>query len=300
MIDPQLSGKVVLITGANHGIGAATAKAFAAQGAKVFVTFLRVYDRPIGCEIADPTVPGEAMYQRARADDAEAVVASIEAAGGQAAAWECDLSDLTNIVSLFDAVEQQLGPVEVLVNNATAWQADTLLPTSAGPVGGHWGSTTPTLTPASHDLHFAVNSRAVALLMTEFCRRHVARGASWGRIISLTTGAPLGFPGEVSYGASKSALEHYSYTAAAEFARFGINVNIVAPGATQTGWITPEMEAEIVTHTPLGGIGQPEDIADAIIFLASAQARWITGQLIHVNGGAIFHLELVPFITAPR
>src|SRR5690606_36002205 len=96
------------------------------------------------------------------------------------------------------------------------------------------------------------------------------------------------FPNEVSYGASKAALESLSRSAAVEFGPLGINVNIISPGPTQTGdpgWITPEMEQQMAQRIPLGRPGRPEDLADVIVFLASHQARWITGQLIRVNGG---------------
>ena len=102
-----------------------------------------------------------------------------------------------------------------------------------------------------------------------------------------TDGAP-GFRGEISYGASKAALESYSRAAALELGRYGITVNIISPGPVQTGWIAPELEAPIAAETPLGRAGQPEDIADVIVFLASHQARWVSGQMISVSGGRRF------------
>jgi 3-oxoacyl-[acyl-carrier protein] reductase len=130
-----------------------------------------------------------------------------------------------------------------------------------------------------------VNSRAVALLIAEFARRHVARGASWGRIVCVSTDGAPGFAGEVSYGASKAALESYGRAAAKELAAYGITVNIVAPGAVQTGWIRPEMEERIRAGIPLGRIGEPADVADVIAFLASDEARWLTGQTLFAGGG---------------
>ena len=146
-----------------------------------------------------------------------------------------------------------------------------------------------TVTAASHDRHFAVNSRAVALAMAEFGRRHVRRGATWGRIVNVSTDGARGFPGEVSYGASKLALESYSRAAAAEFGRYGITVNAVSPAAVQTGWIAPEFEAAITDEIPLGRLGTPEDVADVVVFLASEQARWVTGQVLYVGGGHVMY-----------
>jgi 3-oxoacyl-[acyl-carrier protein] reductase len=121
--------------------------------------------------------------------------------------------------------------------------------------------------------------------MAEFARRHAARGASWGRIVNVSTDGAPGFRGEVSYGASKYALESYSRAAAKELGRFGITVNVVSLGPTQTGWIEPALEAAAAANTPLGRVGEPEDVADAIVLLASEQARWLTGQLLFVGGG---------------
>ena len=135
------------------------------------------------------------------------------------------------------------------------------------------------------DRHFAVNSRAVALLIHEYTRRYLHRGASWGRIITVSTDAAHAHVANISYAASKHAIESYSRSAAAELGKYGITVNVVAPGPIQTGYITPESEAIINAGTPLGRLGTPEDVADVIVFLASEQARWLTGQLLYVGGG---------------
>jgi len=121
--------------------------------------------------------------------------------------------------------------------------------------------------------------------MIEFARRHVQRGAAWGRIINLTTDGSPAFPSEIAYGASKHALESYTRSAALELGQFGITVNAVSPGPTQTGWITAGMAAEILRATPLRRLGNAEDVAEVIRFLASEQGRWVTGQILHANGG---------------
>jgi len=272
MIDPGLEGKVVLITGADHGIGAATARAFAAQGARVFLTS---YGEP----------PGWAREPKGLLN----VMESIRARGGQAEGWEADLADPANILELFDRAEEAFGPVEVLVNNAAHGEADTFLPSGeelADKLPEWWEDRSiSVITLESHDRHFAVNSRAVALMMAEFARRHIARGANWGRIINVSTDGASGFPGEISYGASKHAMESYSRAAAMELGPYGITVNVVSPGPVQTGYITLELEEKLIPEIPLRRVGRPEDVADAIVFLASEQARWITGQLIYVGGG---------------
>jgi 3-oxoacyl-[acyl-carrier protein] reductase len=93
----------------------------------------------------------------------------------------------------------------------------------------------------------------------------------------------------VSYAASKHAMESYSRSAAHELGKYGITVNIVAPGPVQTGWLRPDEEAEIARKTPLGRVGRPEDIADVIVFLASDEARWLTAQLLYAGGGWKWH-----------
>jgi len=215
----------------------------------------------------------------------------IQDTGGRAHAVELDLSLPQKIPELFERAESAFGRVEVLVNNAAYCRSDTFVPDSEvaammrdqqrewADYGQHQ------VTADSHDLHFAVNSRAVALTMAEFSWRHVEAKALWGRIINISTDAASAHPTEVSYGASKFAMESYSHAAAAELARYGITVNIVAPGPIQTGYIPPDVESGLTRRIPLGRVGQPEDIADAIVLLASEQARWITGQKIYVGGG---------------
>jgi 3-oxoacyl-[acyl-carrier protein] reductase len=284
MIDTALKNRVVLITGVNnpHGIGAATAKAFAAEGAAVPVTYLR-----LPAKVSAPNTPGEAFYRAQTAKTAEEVVTAIRERGGKVEAWETDLADPAAIQHLFDRVEEAFGPVDVLVNNAAHCDPDTFIPQNQLGQSGRAvdGFPTSTITAEKHDRHFAVNSRAVALMMAEYARRLIGRGARWGRIINISTDGASGFSSEVSYGASKHALESYSRAAAKELGKYGITVNVVSLGPIQTGWITPEMERTISAGTPLGRVGQPGDVSDVIVFLASEQARWLTGQLVYVGGG---------------
>jgi 3-oxoacyl-[acyl-carrier protein] reductase len=292
MIDTGLKDKVVLVTGANHGIGAATAKAFAAEGAAVFITYLRFPIESTGLSAAEAdkaNVPGVAFYRAQQAKSADEVVRAIRERGGRAEAWEADLADPTVIPQLFDRAEKTFGPVDVLINNAAYCDLDTFLPQSQIDPHSHRFPMS-TITADKHDQHFAVNSRAVALMMTEFARRHIGRGARWGRIISVSTDGASGFTNSVSYGASKHALESYSRAAASELGQYGMTVNIVSLGPVQTGWISPEFEQKMIAEIPLRRIGQPEDVADVIVFLASEQACWVTGQLLYVGGGHVMPL----------
>lgn len=261
MLEPRLAGKTILVTGGNSGIGTATVEAFAAQGAAMAVHFLREKE---GERHDDPwghTVAGAAA--------AEALVSRLREQGARAVAVEGDLSDPATIPSLFDHVEAALAPVDVLVNNAAHCERpDTILEMTAG----------------VFDRHFAVNARGAVLLMAEFARRCRDRRAG-GRIVNVSTDAAQTFATQIAYGASKAALEAFTRSVAIELGPLGITVNTVAPGPVQTGWITPELEEQVLPSIPLGRLGQPSDIADAIVFLASEQARWITGQVIKVSGG---------------
>jgi 3-oxoacyl-[acyl-carrier protein] reductase len=285
MLDPLLDKRVAVVTGANSpiGIGAATARALAAQGASVFLHYWRLRD--FGPAEGEPATPELYLAQAGKA--ADEVVASIRDRGGRVEAWEADLADPANVGSLFDRAERAFGPVDVLINNASHWEPDTLLPSELEAQGRPLALWPPPPAPVSvetHDLHFAVNSRAVALLLNEYARRYFERGARWGRIVSLTTRGSPGFPREVSYGASKSALESYTRAFALELAPYGVTANILNPGPTQTGWISPELEATIVPGVPMRRVARPEEIADLIVLLCSDQARLLTGQRLHALG----------------
>ncbi len=290
MVDTGIKGKVALITGANHGVGAATALAFAREGADVFLTYLRIFrdsEKRAGASELRLEEPGPRHYFRILTQDTRRVVSEVLAQGVRCESWEADLSDPENIPRLMERAEAAFGKIDILVNNADHDQPDTFLPEGEIPTSGLFGGEYPlvTVTAESHDEHFAVNCRAVALLTAEFARRHVARRSDWGRIVTISTDGASGHGWNVSYGASKFAGESYARAAAAELGPYGITVNVISPGAIQTGWLTREAAESVAKTYPLRRIGTPEDIAAAVIFLASRQADWITGQVLCVNGG---------------
>lgn len=276
MVDTKLKDKVAIVTGANNpcGIGAAIAKALAAEGARVFITYFRQSPEEYGGisteEALRATKSGLPFYYAMQTRSAEEVVQAIHDQGGQAEAWEADLADPRNIPRIFDQAEAALGPVDILINNAAYDKfPETVFATDA----------------ESIDRHFAVNTRAVVLMISEFVRRYKERGAKWGRIVNLSTDAAQCFAGSISYGASKAATEALTRSIAVEVGPLGITVNAVAPGPVQTGSYSQESVVRERANIPLGRMGRPEDIADVIVFLASDQARWLTGQVIKVSGG---------------
>ena len=289
MINPNLENKIVLITGANHGIGAAIAKTFAAQGAKVFLTFHRdtcVYSKEELQLAKENGVGGDTLYRAMQQKTAKSLLNSIHSSGGTAFVHEADLANLDNIPNLFNLCESQFGGVDILVNNHTLCVSETFDPSL---ITDEKDGGIQLITATGIDSHFAVNARAYALMMSEYIKRHIKRDSAFGRIINISTDAAHAHTANVNYAASKHAIESYSRSAAAEIGKYGITVNIVAPGPTQTGWIPPESVKEFASQTPLSRIGEPEDIADVVVFLASEQARWITGQLIYVGGGWRMH-----------
>jgi len=245
MIDPQLANKVALVTGASSGIGAATAQALARQGVAVFMVYLGQPDDPKAAE----------------------VVADIREQGGRAAAFAADLATLATIPAMFDQAEAAFGPVDILVNNAAHSERDDIY----------------TIQAESVDRHYAVNVRAMLLACQAYARRQGDRLG--GRIINVSSGVVEGAPEELAYSASKGAIEVITRGLAKALAPQQITVNAVSPGPTDTGWLTPALRDELARLTPFQRIGQPEDIAEVIVFLASVQARWLTGQIIDAGGG---------------
>lgn len=291
LLDPGLKEKVVLVTGTNNprGIGAAVARAFAAQGARVFLHYFRWSPTATAnAKSSVDTSPGESFYYSQQIKSIDEVLEHVRESGADVAAFEADLADPTLITVLFDRAEAALGPVEVLVNNAAYWEADTFLPSEADLLNKFvelWTNRPRSLNAAAVDRIFAVNTRAPVLMMAEFARRHIKRGAQFGRVINVSTAGAERFPSEVTYGASKFALESYTRSAATERGKFGVTVNAVSLGPVQTGWITAELEHAILPTIPLRRVGTPEEVADVIVFLASHQARWLTGQRVYVGGG---------------
>ena len=192
---------------------------------------------------------------------------------------EADLADVATPARLFDYAEAELGPVDILVNNASGWTSDTFATS-----GQHLaGISKVRLSAATHEQVFVVDARGGALMIAEFARRHIDRQASWGRVIGLTSGGPLGFPNEVSYGAAKAALENYTMAAAFELAPFGVTANIVYPPVTDTGWVNDAVRDFVQRSPDHIHIAAPEEVAEVIAFLCSDYARLVTANVVHLR-----------------
>ena len=267
MVDYGLKGRVVLITGANNpqGIGAATAIAFAREGAKVVLVYKKVLRR------FDESKTGENgadRYYKANAGDALDVEARLRELKAQYLVLEKDISEENNVREIFNAAIERFGKVDILVNNAATDDENG-------------NDTIETVTREVIDDTFAVNVRGSLLMTREFIKRH----KDYGRVINLSTDSAQVFAGQITYGASKATLEALTRSVAMEVGKYGITVNCVAPGPTQTGWIDKDLEEIVVPLIPMGKLIRPEDIANTILFLASDQAGMVTGQVIKVSGG---------------
>jgi 3-oxoacyl-[acyl-carrier protein] reductase len=194
-------------------------------------------------------------------------------------AHEADLRDATVPVRVFDLAEAELGPVDVVVNNATGAVQDTFRPETRD----RFGRVMQLVSAATVDQNLGVDARAGALMIAELARRHVARGATWGRIVGLTSGGPDGFPEEVSYGAAKGALERYTLAAATELAPFGITANMVYPPVTDTGWVTDAVRRELERNPSPVRVARPEEVAEVIAYLCSDAARLVSGNVVRLR-----------------
>ena len=267
MIDYGLKDKVAIVTGANNpwGIGAATALAFAREGAKVVLVYKKLHR---AFDESKTDCNGVDRYFAANAGNADVVESRLQAIHADYLILESDISDEDAVKDIYAQVLAKFGRVDVLVNNAADGDMEGI-------------DTIEAITQAVIDDTFAVNVRGSLLMIREMIKN---RG-DYGRIISLSTDAAQVFAGQITYGASKATMEALTRSIALEVAPYGITVNCVAPGPTQTGWIDEELEEAVLPLIPMGRLIQPEDIAETILFLASAQARMITGQVIKVSGG---------------
>jgi NAD(P)-dependent dehydrogenase (short-subunit alcohol dehydrogenase family) len=245
----RFQNQVVLVTGASRGIGRATALAFARDGATVAINY------------------------RTDAEGAAETLAQIAAAGGQGVPAQADISQPAALERLVTHLEQEVGPIEVLVNNAGAVDRQPFLEVSLETL----------------DAVFATNVRGVFYLSQLVARRMAERRR--GAIIHVSSIlAQQTIPDRTAYAASKGAVESLTRAMALDLAPHGIRVNAVAPGLIRTEMLLtavpdPAFQEELQRFIPFGRFGHPDEMADAIVFLASPAARYITGVLLPVDAG---------------
>ncbi|HLX66771.1 MAG TPA: glucose 1-dehydrogenase [Puia sp.] len=248
-MDFQLQGKAAVVTGASKGIGAGIAKALAAEGARVVVN-----------------------YNHGKAG-AEKVVREIEAAGGQAAAVQGNVAVAADVKRLFETAVSLYGSVEVVVNNAGVY--------GFGPVDG--------FSEEDYRYQFDTNVLGVFLSIRESLKHFPVTGGSIINISSQIVTGPKAYSSV--YAATKAALDLLSESLAIELAPRKIRVNVVSPGPVETeglvaaGAVGSDFVNRLIADTPLGRMGQPEDIAETVVYLASRKSGWVTGERIGAAGG---------------
>ena len=267
MINYGLKNRVAIVTGANNpqGIGATTAFAFVREGAKVVLIYKKVF-RPFDKNKADKN--GVDRYYKANAENADIVEIKLKEMNADYIILEDDISNEESVKKIYSKIIERYGRIDILVNNAAVDDENGF-------------DTIEKITQNVIDDTFAVNVRGGILMMKELINH---RG-DYGRIINISTDSSQIFAGQITYGASKATLEALTRSIALEVGKYGITVNCVAPGPTQTGWIDEDLEKSVIPLIPMGKLIQPEDIAETILFLASEQARMLTGQVIKVSGG---------------
>ena len=250
-MDLYLKDKVALVTGGSRGLGRAICLNLAAEGAKVGVNY------------------------RQSADKAQAVVGAILEAGGSATALRADVTSEAEVIAMFDRMEQTLGPVEVLVNNAA------------------YCPVVPTVEIAHQEWTraFRVNIDGTFLCSREMIRRLLALGRK-GRIVNISSQAAFrgSESGKSAYDATKGAIVAFTVSLAREMAGKGIAVNAVAPGLMYTEMLAPFVDAEpekFRSRLPIGRLGLPEEVANVVTFLASDRASFMTGATVDVSGGML-------------
>ncbi len=267
MINYGLKDEVAIITGANNpqGIGATTALSFAREGAKVVLVYKKIF-RQFDKNKTDKN--GADRYFKANAENADIVETKLKEINADYIILEKDISNENDVKEIYSTIIKKYGKVDILVNNAADGDMDGF-------------DTIEKIIQKIIDDTFAVNVRGSILMTREFINHR----NDYGRIINISTDSSQIFAGQITYGASKATVEALTRSIALEAAKYGITVNCVAPGPTQTGWIDDELEKTVTPIIPMRKLIQPEDIAETILFLSSKQAKMITGQVIKVSGG---------------
>jgi 3-oxoacyl-[acyl-carrier protein] reductase len=252
----QLTGRIAIVTGASRqmGIGTAICMALAKEGADICFTYWRDYDR--GMEWGEDR------------DWPERLTGLLQKEGVRVLGLEIDLAEADSPKALIDQVTAILGTPAILVNNAAYSTHDGYEQLDARIL----------------DAHYAVNVRGACLLSVEFARRFNL--PSGGRIVNMISGQDKGpMPGELAYAATKGAVSAFTITLAAELAPKQITVNAVDPGPTDSGWMNEQTQQLLLPKFPMKRVGVPEDAARLVKFLTTDDAEWITGQIIHSDGG---------------